>query len=178
MTSTVSARIFRSLRARFMASRLSISTTPLRRRSRRRCSIALNEVYTTQYANVHRGLHYLANEATEAYELRARKGRALSQRQAQGRDHLHAQRHRGDQPCRLHVRARAHQGRRRDRALDHGAPFQHRAVAFSARAPRRRDQMGTGRRRRQFSARRVRKAARSAHQDGRHHPHVERAGHR
>ncbi len=28
----------------------------------------LNRVYTTQYANVHRGLHYLANEATEAYE--------------------------------------------------------------------------------------------------------------
>jgi cysteine desulfurase / selenocysteine lyase len=28
----------------------------------------LDEVYTTQYANVHRGLHFLANEATEAYE--------------------------------------------------------------------------------------------------------------
>src|SRR6201988_1092281 len=28
----------------------------------------LHEAYTTQYANVHRGLHYLANEATEAYE--------------------------------------------------------------------------------------------------------------
>jgi len=28
----------------------------------------LQEAYTTQYANVHRGLHYLANEATEAYE--------------------------------------------------------------------------------------------------------------
>ena len=28
----------------------------------------LNEAYTKQYANVHRGLHYLANEATEAYE--------------------------------------------------------------------------------------------------------------
>src|SRR5579862_9066088 len=28
----------------------------------------LNGAYTTQYANVHRGLHYLANEATEAYE--------------------------------------------------------------------------------------------------------------
>jgi gamma-glutamyl:cysteine ligase YbdK (ATP-grasp superfamily) len=26
------------------------------------------EGYTEQYANVHRGLHYLANEATEAYE--------------------------------------------------------------------------------------------------------------
>ncbi len=28
----------------------------------------LTKVYTSQYANVHRGLHYLANEATEAYE--------------------------------------------------------------------------------------------------------------
>ena len=28
----------------------------------------LKQAYTTQYANVHRGLHYLANEATEAYE--------------------------------------------------------------------------------------------------------------
>jgi cysteine desulfurase / selenocysteine lyase len=28
----------------------------------------LNVAYTTQYANVHRGLHFLANEATEAYE--------------------------------------------------------------------------------------------------------------
>jgi cysteine desulfurase / selenocysteine lyase len=28
----------------------------------------LDAVYTSQYANVHRGLHFLANEATEAYE--------------------------------------------------------------------------------------------------------------
>lgn len=28
----------------------------------------LTKTYTSQYANVHRGLHYLANEATEAYE--------------------------------------------------------------------------------------------------------------
>jgi len=28
----------------------------------------INRAYTSQYANVHRGLHYLANEATEAYE--------------------------------------------------------------------------------------------------------------
>ena len=33
----------------------------------------LNEAYTTQYANVHRGLHYLANEATEAYEAAREK---------------------------------------------------------------------------------------------------------
>ena len=90
---------------------------------------------------------------------RAREGPRLPQRRAQGRDHLHPQRHRGDQPRRLHVRPRAHQGGRRDRALDHGAPFQHRAVAFPARAPGRGDQMGAGRRRRQFPHRRVREAA-------------------
>src|SRR5690606_28099759 len=28
----------------------------------------LMKAYTREYANVHRGLHYLANEATEAYE--------------------------------------------------------------------------------------------------------------
>ena len=32
------------------------------------CSTACSKAYTEQYANVHRGLHYLANEATEAYE--------------------------------------------------------------------------------------------------------------
>src|ERR1700751_3094314 len=33
----------------------------------------INQVYTSQYANVHRGLHYLANEATEAYEAAREK---------------------------------------------------------------------------------------------------------
>ncbi len=33
----------------------------------------LQLAYTTQYANVHRGLHYLANEATEAYETAREK---------------------------------------------------------------------------------------------------------
>ena len=28
----------------------------------------IQQVYTSEYANVHRGLHYLANAATEAYE--------------------------------------------------------------------------------------------------------------
>src|ERR1700684_3455469 len=28
----------------------------------------MTEAYKTEYANVHRGLHYLANAATEAYE--------------------------------------------------------------------------------------------------------------
>jgi cysteine desulfurase / selenocysteine lyase len=37
----------------------------------------LNEAYTTEYANVHRGLHYLANAATEAYEGAREKVRAF-----------------------------------------------------------------------------------------------------
>ena len=138
----------------------------------------IQKAYTEQYANVHRGLHYLANEATEAYEGARETVRAFLNAEPPGRDHLHAQRHRGDQSGRLYLRARAHQGGRRDRALDHGAPFQHRALAFPARAPGRGDQMGAGRRRGQFPHRRIREAARPAHQDGRHHADVERARHR
>src|ERR1700693_1695188 len=37
----------------------------------------IQKAYTEQYANVHRGLHYLANEATEAYEDAREKVRAF-----------------------------------------------------------------------------------------------------
>jgi len=37
----------------------------------------LHEAYTSEYANVHRGLHYLANAATEAYEDAREKVRAF-----------------------------------------------------------------------------------------------------
>jgi cysteine desulfurase/selenocysteine lyase len=37
----------------------------------------LHQAYTTEYANVHRGLHYLANAATEAYEGAREKVRAF-----------------------------------------------------------------------------------------------------
>ena len=37
----------------------------------------LHEAYTCEYANVHRGLHYLANAATEAYEGAREKIRAF-----------------------------------------------------------------------------------------------------
>ena len=37
----------------------------------------LSEAYTSEYANVHRGLHYLANAATEAYEGAREKVRAF-----------------------------------------------------------------------------------------------------
>src|SRR2546421_7480955 len=37
----------------------------------------LNQAYTSEYANVHRGLHYLANAATEAYEGAREKVRSF-----------------------------------------------------------------------------------------------------
>src|SRR3954462_12303650 len=37
----------------------------------------LNKAYTSEYANVHRGLHYLANAATEGYEGAREKVRAF-----------------------------------------------------------------------------------------------------
>src|SRR6187397_842072 len=37
----------------------------------------LTQAYETEYANVHRGLHYLANAATEAYEGAREKVRAF-----------------------------------------------------------------------------------------------------
>ena len=40
----------------------------------------IQQAYTTEYANVHRGLHYLANAATEAYEGAREKVRAFHQR--------------------------------------------------------------------------------------------------
>ncbi len=125
----------------------------------------MTEAYKSEYANVHRGLHYLANAATEAYEGGRAKVAKFLNAAAHRRDRLHPQRHRGDQPRGVVLGRAQHQGGRRDRDLDHGAPLQHRALAFPAGAPRRRDQMGAGRRRRQFPDRGVREAADRSHQD-------------
>ena len=62
----------------------------------------LHHAYTAEYANVHRGLHYLANAATEAYEGARERVRAFQCEPPRG-DHLHPQRHRGDQSRRLYV---------------------------------------------------------------------------
>ena len=42
----------------------------------------LNHAYTAEYANVHRGLHYLANAATEGRSRTAAAGRSRSPRTA------------------------------------------------------------------------------------------------
>src|SRR5215472_252037 len=44
----------------------------------------MTQAYTTEYANVHRGLHYLANAATEAYEgARAKVAKFLNARRTE-----------------------------------------------------------------------------------------------
>ena len=63
------AGIFQSLRWKSTASRSSISTTPASaREAEGRPGNRMAYAYTHEYANVHRGLHYLANAATEGYE--------------------------------------------------------------------------------------------------------------
>ena len=112
-----------------------------------------------EYANVHRGLHYLANAATEAYEGAREKVRGFLN--AERTEEIIFTRN-ATEAINLVAytfgRERIKAGRR-DRALDHGASLQHRAVAFPARAAGRGDQMGAGRRRRQFPHRRIREAA-------------------
>ena len=71
----------------------------------------MTEAYKSEYANVHRGLHYLANAATEAYEGgRAKVAKFLNAGAHRG-DHLHPQRHRGDQPRGVVLGRAEHQGR-------------------------------------------------------------------
>ena len=73
----ITSRFPDPLERRSTASRSSISTTPPRPRSRRQVIDAMVQAYEHEYANVHRGLHFLANAATEAYEgAREKRARA------------------------------------------------------------------------------------------------------
>ena len=133
----------------------------------------------TEYANVHRGLHYLANAATEAYRGGARdRARASSTPAPSRRSSSRARRPRRSTSSRLASAASAigegdeivlsimehhsnivpwHFQRERKGAVIKWAPV---------------DDEGN------FLARRLREAALAAHQDRRHHAYVERARHR
>ena len=66
----------------------------------------MDRCYRESYANVHRGVYTIAEEATTAYEGGAHEDRALLERAVAERDRVHQERHRGDQPRRLLVGAR------------------------------------------------------------------------
>ena len=67
---------------------------------------ALVHYYEHYNANIHRGLHTLAEEATAAYEeSRLKAGRFINARASRAGDHLHAQHDGGDQSRRVRVGA-------------------------------------------------------------------------
>ena len=96
--SRASAATFPSCRAKSMASRWSISTMPPPPRSPRRCSTRMMQAMSEDYANVHRGLHYLSNTSTQAFEDARESVRRFLNAPSKDQTHLHPQRHRGDQP--------------------------------------------------------------------------------
>ncbi len=67
---------------------------------------AMDRAYREYYANVHRGVYTIAEEATTAYEGARTKLACLSERVVADRDRVHEERDRGDQPRRLLVGAR------------------------------------------------------------------------
>ena len=77
---------------------------------------ALVDYYSNTNANIHRGLHTLAEEATAAYELTRQKDRRFHRRGQSARGCLYAQHDRVAQPARLHARG-APAPRRRDHPL-------------------------------------------------------------
>ena len=137
----------------------------------------MTHAYEHEYANVHRGLHYLANAATDAYEAARENVRRFLNAGSSEEIVFTAVGDRGDQSRRLELRPRPYRRGRRDRAFGDGAPLQHRALAFSARTQGRRAEMGRRRGRRLVLARGLRARADQAHQDRRDHPYVQCAGH-
>ena len=138
----------------------------------------IQQAYTSEYANVHRGLHYLANAATEGYEGAREKVRAfLNAPRAEeiiftrnateainlvaytfARERVKA----GDEIVLSIMEHHSnivpwHFLRERQGAVIKWAPV---------------DEDGN------FLHRRIREAAHAAHQDGRDHPHVQHARHR
>ena len=96
-----------------------------------------------EYANVHRGLHYLANAATEAFEGAREKVRAFLNAGIDRRDHLHALGDRGDQSRRARASGSDNIGAGDEIVL---SIMEHHSNIvpwhFTARAQGRRHQMG------------------------------------
>ena len=177
MTSRRSAATSRSCRARSTASRWSISTTAPRRRSRRPCS-------TRSTTPTRRNMPTCI---AACISCRMPRPTPMKRRAPRCRRFLNAPSveeivFTSNTTSAINTVAYGwgmpqYRRRRRDRAVDHGASFQHRAVAFHPRAAGREAGMGAGRRSRRVPSRRVREVPDAAHQAGRHHPDVERAGH-
>jgi selenocysteine lyase/cysteine desulfurase len=109
----------------------------------------IRQAYAEDYANVHRGLHFLSNASTDAYEAARETVRRFLN--AASTDEIVFTRSKGGTEA-INLVASSwggvHVGEGDEIVLtDHGAPLQHRAVALPARAPGRRAEVGGARRR-------------------------------
>ena len=127
----------------------------------------LAHAYEHEYANVHRGLHYLANAATEAYEA----ARETVRRFVNAASHEEIVFTRSATEAINLVAASfglgAHRRRRRDRAERDGASLQHRALALPSRAQGRGFALGRCGRGRLLFSRGVRTRAERSNEDRR-----------
>ena len=140
---------------------------------------AMRDAMETQYANVHRGLHWMSERTTDAYEAARDAVAALIN--ARDRNEIVITRNVTES---LNLMAHSY-GRgvlRPGQAVlisGDGAPFQHRALAVAARRPRHRAARRADHRRRRTRHGGVRGAAgRRQGRPGVDHPHVQRARHR
>ena len=137
----------------------------------------LTHAYEHEYANVHRGLHYLANAATEAYEA----ARETVRRFVNAASHEEIVFTRSATEAINLVAASfglGHIGAGDEIVLERdGASLQHRALAFPSRAQGRGAALGRCRRRRLVFARGVRARAERSHENRRDHADVECARH-
>ena len=134
--------------------------------------------YETEYANVHRGVYWLSQRATDAYRGGARKGPSPVERARDARNRLRARRDGSDQPGGAELRPHLPLGGRRGAHHPHGASRQHRAVADAARRKGHRAESGADRRCGRTRPGRVRPADRPAHEADRGDACRQRARHR
>jgi cysteine desulfurase/selenocysteine lyase len=102
---------------------------------------AVMSFMVSEYANVHRGVHFLSGAATERYEAaRRRIQKFLNAAHEDEIIYTKAERRRSTWSRRPISRRGSSRGR--DRAQRHGASLEHRTVAFPARAPGRGTEVG------------------------------------
>ncbi len=139
---------------------------------------ALVRYYTTENANVHRGVHLLSERSTASYEDARRTVQTFLNAALSARDCVHARRYRRDQPGGAKLGAGECGRGRRDPDLRAGAPFEHRALADAGRGEARHIARRADRRPRRRDPGGIREAAGAAYEDRRAGVRLERARHR
>ena len=138
---------------------------------------AIDDCYQRYYANVHRGVHWLSQQSTEAFEEARETVAALPQRARRLRDRVRARHHRGRQPGGVELGPPQRRARRRGPHLRARAPLQPGAVAGAVRRARRAPGGSADRRSRRDRARGARAPAHRSHAHGRRRARLEQPRH-